>query len=105
MIIPFNLQFFEHYNASNAKTAVRIHIFKSGIENYNIIRSVRFFFQAINTKDIKMSQDSSSGSGVHDTPSPSLLNNLRQFRFQKKSTHQIETNRSNGIINNGTPSK
>ncbi|XP_069702847.1 SWI/SNF-related matrix-associated actin-dependent regulator of chromatin subfamily A containing DEAD/H box 1 homolog [Periplaneta americana] len=50
-----------------------------------------------------MSQESSSGSGVQDAPSPSLLNNLRQFRFQKKSTLKIETNRSNGMVNNGTP--
>jgi hypothetical protein len=104
LIYTFNLALFGQYSANNAKAAVSIFIFKSCIEKYNKQHSVLFLFQAI-IEDIKMSQDSSSGSGMHDTPSPSLLNNLRQFRFQKKSTLKIETNRSNGITNNGTPSK
>jgi hypothetical protein len=51
-----------------------------------------------------MSRESSSGSEGHDAPSPSLLNNLRQFRFQKKSA-LIDTSQPNGVVSNGTPSK
>ncbi|PSN39967.1 SWI/SNF-related matrix-associated actin-dependent regulator of chromatin subfamily A containing DEAD/H box 1 [Blattella germanica] len=47
-----------------------------------------------------MSQDTSSSSGSQENPSPSLLNNLRQFRFQKKSGLKLDTNRANGV-NNG----
>ena len=52
-----------------------------------------------------MSQESSSGSGVQETPSPSLLNNLRQFRFQKKSSLTLDVNCANGIVSNGASSK
>ena len=52
-----------------------------------------------------MSQESSSGSGIQENPSPSLLNNLRQFRFQKKSSLSNEENSLNGVVNNGIRSK
>lgn len=69
--------------------------------NWHII----LIFQAIFSEDIKMSRESSSGSEGHDAPSPSLLNNLRQFRFQKKSALKVDTSQPNGVVSNGTPSK
>lgn len=59
-------------------------------------------FQAIFSEYIKMSQESSCGSEGHDASSPSLLNNLRQFRFQKKSALKVDASRPNGVVN-GTP--
>jgi hypothetical protein len=103
-VSPLNFLFFVPSSVSNAYLAARIHVFK--IWYWKVQKLTHWtVFQAIFSEDIKMSRESSSGSEGHDAPSPSLLNNLRQFRFQKKSALKVDTTQANGVVSNGTLSK